>query len=302
MSGPRAAPIGGGRLHLQHGPIDLIIGAEGAGRARAARAAAFAAARARFDTILEELVAELPQLRRPLEGRALRGPTARRMAAAVAPFGDVFVTPMAAVAGAVAEEVLAAMTAAAPLRRAYVNNGGDIAVHLAPTARPAGTALPLHPEFTIAIAAIAAPDAAPLGMITLTPESPVRGIATSGQRGRSLSRGIAESVTVLAGSAAAADAAATLIANAVDLPGHPAIARAPANALQPDSDLGARPVVTAVGPLGPDEIARALDRGARLAQRMQARGLIHSAALFLRGRQRIAGPLPLAAPREIAHA
>ena len=293
MSGPRAGLIGGDRLHLQHGPIDLIIGAEGA------RGAAFAAAQARFDTILEELVAELPALRRPLSGQAFRGPTARRMAAAVAPLGDVFVTPMAAVAGAVAEEVPAAMLAAAPLRRAYVNNGGDIALHLSPATPPAGAARRLQPNFTIAIAA---PDATPLGRITLGPESPVRGIATSGAGGRSLSLGIADSVTVLARTAAAADAAATLIANAVDLPGHPAIARAPASALQPDSDLGARPVVTEVGPLSPAEIARALDGGARLARRMQARGLIHSAALFLRGRHRIAGPLPLTAERRREHA
>ena len=38
---------------------------------------------------------------------------------------------MAAVAGAVAEEILEAMIAAAELSRAYVNDGGDIALHLA---------------------------------------------------------------------------------------------------------------------------------------------------------------------------
>ena len=283
MSGPRAALIPGGRLHLQHGPIDLIIGAEGA---NGARAAAFAAARARFATLLEELVGELPALRRPAGTQAFTGATARRMAAAVAPFGGVFVTPMAAVAGAVAEEVLAAMVAATVLVRAWVNNGGDIALHsgqAAPGSHRAG--------FSVAIAAT---DASPLGTIAIPPESGVRGIATSGAGGRSLSLGIADSVTVLARSAAAADAAATLIANAVDLPGHAAIARTPACHLQPDSDLGARPVVTAVGRLTAAEIGAALDSGAACAQHMRARGLIHSAALFLRGRHRLSGPLPLA--------
>ena len=53
------------------------------------------------------------------------------MHAAVAPFAaDHFITPMAAVAGSVAEEILAAMIQSAPLTRAYVNNGGDIALHL----------------------------------------------------------------------------------------------------------------------------------------------------------------------------
>ena len=59
------------------------------------------------------------------------GPVARRMVDAVWPYRDVFITPMAAVAGAVAEHVLALMVEAAPLRRAIVNNGGDIAIHLA---------------------------------------------------------------------------------------------------------------------------------------------------------------------------
>ena len=54
------------------------------------------------------------------------------MHAAVAPFAEEsFITPMAAVAGAVADEILQAMRRAAPLARAYVNNGGDIALHLA---------------------------------------------------------------------------------------------------------------------------------------------------------------------------
>ena len=118
----------GERLHLQHGPIDLIIGADGA------RDMAFAAARVRFETILGELVAELPLLRRAV-GDVPAGVVARRMVAAVRPHAAVFVTPMAAVAGAVAEEVLAAMVAAAPLTRAYVNNGGDIAFYLSAGAR-----------------------------------------------------------------------------------------------------------------------------------------------------------------------
>ena len=119
---------------------------------------------------------------------------------------------MAAVAGAVADEICAAMAAAGDLDRAYVNDGGDIALHLTP-----GTAI------TAAIAARAGlPD-----RVTIAHADPVRGIATSGWRGRSFSLGIADAVTVLARTAAEADAAATLIANAVDLPGHPAVARAP---------------------------------------------------------------------------
>ncbi|HRO13104.1 MAG TPA: UPF0280 family protein, partial [Amaricoccus sp.] len=210
---------------------------------------------------------------------------AQAMAAATAPFRPAFITPMAAVAGAVADEILAHMTEAAPLARAYVNNGGDIALHLAPgetlTAALAGTAT----------------------RTTIAHANPIRGIATSGWRGRSFSLGIADAVTVLARTAAEADAAATLIANAVDLPGHPAITRAPANNLQPDTDLGPRPVTTAVAPLAPPDIARALDSGLAAAEAMRTRGLVTAAALFLQGEARTTGPLPpTTRDTEIAHA
>ena len=278
-----AAILPGNRLHLHHGPIDLVIGAE------SERARAFAAARARFATVLDELVAELPRLRAP-HGAQPWGNVARRMTSAVQPLSrSSFVTPMAAVAGAVADEVLAAMTASATLARAYVNDGGDVALHLAPGAR-----------FCMAVAG---PDGAPLGRVEIRAEDGVRGVATSGQGGRSLSLGVADAVTVLARSAAEADAAATLIANAVDLPGHRAVRRERACDLDPDSDLGQHLVATHVGLLTDVEVARALARGARAAEAMRRDGLIHAAALFLRGRALTVGPERLLSPeRRPAHA
>jgi ApbE superfamily uncharacterized protein (UPF0280 family) len=89
----------------------------------------------------------------------------------------------------------------------------------------------------------------------------VRGIATSGWRGRSQSLGIADAVTVLARTAAAADAAATLVANAVDIE-HPSIRRLPARDVKHDSDLGERLVTVAVEPLPATAIARALSSAA----------------------------------------
>lgn len=265
--GPVAALLADGRLHLQHGPIDLVIGAEG--RDDDARRTAYRAARDRFATILDELVPELPLLRAPL-GPVPEGLIARRMhrACATVAQGD-FITPMAAVAGSVADTVLSAMLDATPLTRAYVNNGGDIALHLGPDA-----------EYRAAIAGL---DGQLAGQITLRATDGIGGIATSGQGGRSLSLGIASSVTVLARDAASADAAATLIANAVDLPGHPAITRQPARDIFPDSDLGARLVVTHVAPLPAADIAPALARGAARAQAMIDTGAIAAAALVLQG-------------------
>jgi hypothetical protein len=120
----------------------------------------------------------------------------------------------------------------------------------------------------------------------LTYDSPVRGIATSGRGGRSFSLGIADSATVLAATAAAADAAATLVANAVNVE-HPAIERQPARALDPDSDLLDLPVTVAVGVLPPALVEEALNRGAVEARRLRLCGLIEGAALSLQGHWRI---------------
>jgi ApbE superfamily uncharacterized protein (UPF0280 family) len=124
--------------------------------------------------------------------------------------------------------------------------------------------------------------------VTIRAADPVRGIATSGWRGRSFSLGIADAVTVLACTAAMADAAATMIANAVDLD-HPGILRRPARDLQCDSDLGPRLVTCAVPPLSPPDRALALDRGLAAAEACRARGLIEGAALFLQGDARATG-------------
>ncbi|SNR27354.1 UPF0280 family protein [Puniceibacterium sediminis] len=265
---PVAALLPGERLHLQHGPIDLVIGVTGD------RQTAFAAARDRFETVLDELVAELDLLRRPVSDAPM-GAIGRCMFDATRHHTDGVVTPMAAVAGSVAQAVLSAMVAATPLARAYVNNGGDIALHLTGAA-----------TYRLAVAA---PDGADLGRVEITASDPIRGIATSGQGGRSLSLGIADAVTVLARTAAQADVAATLIGNAVDLPGHHAIRRQRASDVQPDSDLRDHLVVTHVGQLTASEVDAALDRGQAVAQNMATAGLIHGAALFLRGAARVTG-------------
>jgi ApbE superfamily uncharacterized protein (UPF0280 family) len=274
---PQARRLPDGRLHFNDGPIDLII--EAFGEPSAVEVACAEAWR-RFQTILDELCAELPLLRaeaRP-DGPRPRGGVAQRMAMAVAPFCmRCFITPMAAVAGAVAEEVLGAMTNAAPLARAYVNNGGDIALHLSG-----------HERFSIGM--VDRPDRPSLiGAATIAGHDIVRGVATSGWRGRSFSLGIADAVTILARTAAAADAAATLVANAVDLPGHPAIQRSPATSRDPQSDLGERLVTVGVGALAAGDVDEALARGLGEAERLKQLGAIEAAALRLCGETRLCG-------------
>ena len=254
----------GTRLHLQHGPIDLIISADGQ------RDRAFEAANARFQTILTELVGELDALKQPMAPTMPlpKGAVAGRMHAAAMMFVNYgFLTRMAAVAGSVADTVLEAMTEGADLRRAYVNNGGDIALHLA-----------VGESYS---SAMAGHDGSALGQIVIHSSDHVGGIATSGRHGRSLSRGIADSVTALSSSAAKADVAATLIANAVDLPDHRLILRRPANELVDDSDLGSFPIVIGCGALSASDRTTALRSGFDCALTMVNQNTIHGAALFL---------------------
>lgn len=264
-----AKRISGGRLHLQHGPIDLIIGATGA------RDVAFAAAEARFFGILKELVEELPVLRSamPVEPK---GSVAQKMAQAASGYPQ-FVTPMAAVAGAVADAVLTAMKMDG-VSKAYVNNGGDIALHLT------------RGSFDIGVAGL---DARALGKVTIRAGDGIGGIATSGRGGRSLSLGIADSVTVLASSAAIADVAATLIANAVDVES-PEVTRTRACDLDPDSDLVERLVVSTCGRLELNEINSALTNGEKLATDLVSKDCIKAAFLVLQGQTRVVGTKELA--------
>ena len=276
-SEPQVGLLPDGRLHLQHGPIDLLIGM--AGQMDATRQASEAAMH-RFSTVLGELVAELPLLRTPLVGNAPPQPHSligRRMVDGCWPHRNVFITPMAAVAGSVADEIAAAMIEAAPdLLSLHVNNGGDVAVHVASDA-PVRIGL---------IADLRA--AVPQGFVTITRNSGIGGVATSGWRGRSFSLGIADAVTVLARDAATADAAATIIANAVTVEDR-AILRQPARVLDPDSDLGDLQVTTGVGEIAPAKVDAALLAGRVVAQSLIDRGLIAAVALALQGRWIVVG-------------
>jgi uncharacterized protein len=272
--GPQRQAIGGGRWRFEHGPIHCVIQADGEPDAVAA---ALEATWVRFQPLLSDLVRELPLLRCDLQTSQptpqVNGTVARRMLAACLPHARTqFITSMAAVAGAVADELITSLQAPG-IDRAYVNNGGDIALYLTP-----GT------QWGIGL--IAGLQDSPYGRSTVKFDDPVRGVATSGWRGRSLSLGIADAVTVLAANAAQADAAATLVANAVNA-ADPRIERRPAHELRDDSDLGDRLVTTAVPALGEDQIVEALAAGVNVAREFHRQGLLTAAALSLQGLHRL---------------
>ena len=283
--GPARARFPDGRWHFQHGPIDLIIGADGA---QPAIDNAIELAWARFQTILVELVGELHTLRQPVDqSTGLQGAIARRMFEACWPHRTQFITPMAAVAGAVADELIPFFRTDPAITRAYVNNGGDIALHLAPGQ---SYRVGLYAD----LGRIKRREVTTLdGDFEVTAEMAVRGLATSGWHGRSFSLGIADSVTVLAATAAEADAAATMIANSVNVEDQ-AIQRARAETLKDDSDLGDRLVTIEVAHLSAAKIEAALERGAVHTSDLCSSGLIHGAILWLQGQVRVVRLLPLA--------
>lgn len=259
------------RFLLQQGPIDLVIDLHGQ---PSAVHDAEHRARGRFATMLQELVDELPSLRQQTaKHNNLTGSTAIRMWAATAKFTNDFITPMAAVAGAVADEILSVMQDVPGLYRIIVNNGGDIALH-GVSEEQFNIGLTDKPEFcsprTLS------------GNVSIAAISGIKGVATSGWHGRSHSLGVADAVTVLAGSAATADAAATLIANEVNVRSEKVL-RKPARDIFPDSDLGDRLVTTAVLPLNCSEINSALAAGSAYAESLVRAGTIVSAILRLQG-------------------
>lgn len=267
----------GRRMHLNHGPIDLIIQAVGdpeeVGQS-------YRQAKTCFPQILPALVSELSNLRRPFDQtQKPAGTVARRMYEVCSKYSETFVTPMAAVAGAVADEVLYCMIAGRNLDKAYVNNGGDISFYLSE-----GHSLTAGLISDYYLPSID-------GECLLNFELPVRGIATSGWKGRSFSIGIADSVTVLSKDAATADVAATMIANAVNTD-HPAIERTPASDQDPDSDLGDRLITTGVGEIGQDAINQSLNAGEKVALASKQAGLIMTAVLVLQNKFRVVGVNP----------
>ena len=248
------------RLFLQHGPTNIVIEALGIDKNLA-----YLNAKNYFETLLEELVLDLTLLKKEVVlNRKFNNKISQSMQDATERFIPSFITPMAAVAGSIADNILKVLIDDTHLEKAYVNNGGDISFYLNENQTMKGS-----------LAAIP-------NMITeIEHKNSSRGIATSGWRGKSFSRGIADSVTVLANNAAIADAAATMIGNAVDIYDHPNIKKKPANFIYEDSDLNNLLVTVEVGKLTKIEIKKALKNGYQTAIEYVQKDLINTALIQL---------------------
>ena len=248
------------RLFLNHGPIDIVLEAFGKDKPLA-----YEKAKKYFSTLLNELVLDMDLLKKEVvPHRNFNNKISQSMQNATEKFYPDFITPMAAVAGSVADNILNVLLKDTKLEKAYVNNGGDVSFYLTEN-QTVKSNLASIPNI---IAEIDYKDKS-------------RGIATSGWRGRSFSLGIADSVTVLADNAAMADAAATMIANSVNIKNHPSIIKKPAEEIYEDSDLKNLMVTVEVGDLKQSEIEDALRNGNEVGKTYLENGLINSALIEL---------------------
>jgi hypothetical protein len=169
---------------------------------------------------------------------------AQRMIESVRAIGDMDLTPMAAVAGTIADGVADWLFGRGPTK-VVVDNGGDIAIRLA--AGETAT-VGIRPQINGSdISHIAYLDERRLSW----------GVTTSGRGGRSFTRGIASAVTVIAENASIADAAATAIANACIVAASN-IVQIPAEQIDPNTDLKGVAVTIDVGPLSVDKKIQAV--------------------------------------------
>jgi len=273
-----------GRYHFQDGPIDLIIGADGR---KAILNKCIEDCWRRFSGVLPALMQDLHVLKQEVArevGEPILACSVSQAMWRACARHDVAerLTPMAAVAGSVADDLITCFHQEG-IARAFINNGGDIAFHLALDAQ---YVIGLHADPTrLADPAALAARAASL---LVSGTSPIRGVATSGWRGRSFSFGIADAVTILAKSAAIADAAATVVGNAVNVEA-PCIERKAADTLKDNADLGSRLVTTQVGKLTPVEVDAALQAGCERAKRLMDQNIIFGAVIQLQGSTRHVG-------------
>jgi uncharacterized protein len=223
---------------------------------------------------LAEIAEDMPHLKQPAVAAppASLGRLARIMWEATALVGDADLTPMAAVAGTIADAT-ADFLWNVGLTRVIVNNGGDLALRL-----DTGETVSVGIRQDVTRQTVSS-------RVVVTHESHIGGVCTSGLGGRSFTRGVASAAIVLAGRSAVADAAATAVANATYIPS-PAVEQRNAETIDPETDLKGVPITTTVGTLSKVEIEQALSQGISRGEELVRRNLIAGACVCAQGRRR----------------
>lgn len=272
-----------GRVRVEYGPVSMVIRAEAGGVPLTEAAIKGAeAAVANLDALARfQEVARRP-ITRVAESEAYP-PVLRRMIDAARRTGAADVTPMVAVAGAMAE-LVGETVVAAGAKTVIVNNGGDIALFLEP-----------HRTIRVGVVADVSRKEVPL-VIPVEGTAGIGGICTSGLGGRSFTKGVATAAVAIGSSAPVADACATLIANST-LVDDPAVEQVRAELLDPDTDIAGHLVTVRVGSLPPEAVARALAQGLEQGRRFINRGLLLGVVLVVQGQVRM-WPENIAVPQQ----
>jgi len=192
---------------------------------------------------------------------------AKRMVESVRAVGDIDLTPMAAVAGTIADAV-ADWLFNRGSTKVVVDNGGDISIRIAANET---VAVGIRPQITsLDLSHVA----------NLDDRQPSWGVTTSGRGGRSFTRGIASAVTVIADNASIADAAATSIANACFVEDD-SIVQIPAEQMDLNTDLKGVNVTVDVGLLSPGKKIQAVQTALSKADTLCRQKLIVGALVAL---------------------
>jgi len=270
----REAPgkICSAQIRFSYGPME--IGVQVAGEAETVQESCEVFPRI-AQTLLEHVQTFQPLLRMKAKELTVkpRWPrVVRRMVQAVQAVSGSTLTPMAAVAGAISDELLLNLreTAGNGLVRIFVNNGGDM------------TLFSPHEPVRTGIRG-ASVSGHPMREMIVFPMGVPYGIATSGWRGRSFSQGIADAVVVVAPSSAVADAAATHVGNHVMDDTIREVKRCRASELDPMTDIPDLQVTVSCGRLTEGKKRKALKNGRDIAQLLMDQGVIWGVGIYLQG-------------------
>ncbi len=263
-----ATVLPGGSVLAESGPMRLVISA-GVGKVLQTKMA-LRAAEESFG-FLERVARHRTFLGRGfLEHREeINDPLVLKMISSVVMVGDDDLTPMAAVAGTIADEV-ADFLFERGMTKVVVDNGGDVAIR---ADREDPITVGIRPDVS---------DRAVSYVIGLDPSLCSHGVATSGLGGRSLTRGIASAATVVAQTASLADAAATAVANATSLE-DAQVWRRPAEELDPYTDIPGTDVTVKVGALSEENKSRAVSKAILRAEDLVRREVILGAFVAVQG-------------------
>lgn len=257
-----------GAVMAECGPMRLVISAA-VGKVTQ-RETAVQAAETSF-TYLERIARLRGVLSRRMDEipKDLEDSLGLQMVRSVLAVGDEDLTPMAAVAGTIADAV-ADYLFARGMSKVVVDNGGDVAVRLR---RGASVRVGIRPEVGRQDITV---------VIALDSRSGSWGVTTSGFGGRSLTRGVASAVTVIARSASVADAASTAIANASFVTDDGVIQRR-AEEIEPQTDLVGLPVTVKVAQLAQEKKIRAVSNAIKRAEALIDKDIIFGAFVAVQG-------------------